>query len=73
MEEEQNDLVEFYRIMRPRNICICKAVSENDIIKAIQEGYNTYEKVVLRTGATTGCGTCFRSVFNIVKREKDGI
>lgn len=73
MEEENiNDLINLHRMMRPKNVCVCKAVSENEIVKAIEDGYDTHQKIALRTGATTGCGTCFRSVMNILKREKDG-
>ncbi|MEM7179346.1 MAG: (2Fe-2S)-binding protein [Spirochaetota bacterium] len=60
--------------MRPRCVCLCRAVTEKDIVQAIHEGHDTLAKLAFKTNATTGCGTCSASVQNILKKEiGDGI
>jgi bacterioferritin-associated ferredoxin len=73
MEEESFDPFdpfELYSLLRPRNVCICKAVSEEVIVKLIQEeGCRTFHDIVLRTGAATGCGSCSMAIKSILVRE----
>lgn len=39
-------------------VCICNAVSENDIRRAATEGVCTLEQLRMRTGCGTTCGCC---------------
>ncbi|HRP69804.1 MAG TPA: (2Fe-2S)-binding protein [Turneriella sp.] len=58
-------------LMRPRKICLCKSVSRQDIADAVQGGANTFRKLVEKTGATTGCGTCYHEVYAVFCEERD--
>lgn len=50
-------------LMRPRKLCLCKGVGKQDIEDAVAEGADTFRKLVAKTHATTGCGTCYREVY----------
>lgn len=39
-------------------VCICKAVTDRDVDRAIAEGARSVDDVVRCTGAGTGCGIC---------------
>ena len=39
-------------------ICICQAVTDTAIRRAVDEGVTTLPELGLRTGAGTQCGTC---------------
>lgn len=39
-------------------VCICKAVSDRDVARAISEGARSVDEVAQCTGAGTGCGAC---------------
>jgi len=39
-------------------ICICKAVTDTAIRRAVDEGVATLPELSLKTGAGTQCGTC---------------
>ena len=39
-------------------VCVCQAVSDHDIRRAIAGGAHTFEDVQARTGCTTCCGCC---------------
>lgn len=39
-------------------ICICNAVTDTDILDAVDNGAHDIEEVGNRLGAGTGCGTC---------------
>lgn len=62
----ENDIIS---LMRPKRICLCRQVTEEDLVKAIHEGYDSFEKLVEHTLATTGCGTCSGSVKVILEKE----
>lgn len=68
--QEEDSLAELYSNLRPKNICICKAVSETEILEAISQGFNTPEKIALKTGAMTGCGTCSSTVRRIIEKAQ---
>ncbi|MDX1958574.1 MAG: (2Fe-2S)-binding protein [Leptospiraceae bacterium] len=70
MPEEEIDISSFYSMMRPKNVCICKAVSEATLIETIHDGCSTYGELVFRTGASTKCGSCSLQVRAIYEREK---
>ncbi|GGP27562.1 (2Fe-2S)-binding protein [Silvimonas amylolytica] len=39
-------------------VCICNAVTEKDIHKAVEQGMRTFTQVQMATGAGTCCGQC---------------
>ncbi|HEX7326644.1 MAG TPA: (2Fe-2S)-binding protein [Rhodanobacteraceae bacterium] len=39
-------------------VCVCKAVSDQDIRRAVAQGDRTFEEVQARTGCSTCCGCC---------------
>jgi bacterioferritin-associated ferredoxin len=39
-------------------VCVCKAVSDQDIRRAVVEGARCLEDLQARTGCTTCCGCC---------------
>ena len=39
-------------------VCICKAVSDQDIKEAVASGAEDLADIQARLGAATGCGTC---------------
>ncbi|MCE9598475.1 MAG: (2Fe-2S)-binding protein [Spirochaetia bacterium] len=55
--------------MRPRKVCICRSVTENMILEAIERGARTFEDVQNVTGCSTGCGTCESSVRSIIEKK----
>ena len=50
-------------------ICICKAVSESDLEKAIQTCGPSIEKVQNSCGAGTDCGSCRVKVESFVAKR----
>ncbi|RHX82109.1 (2Fe-2S)-binding protein [Leptospira yasudae] len=55
--------------MRPRKVCVCNQVSEEELLTSIRNGNDTLEKLMDDTGASTGCGTCMGSVRKLLARE----
>jgi bacterioferritin-associated ferredoxin len=39
-------------------ICVCQAISDQDIRRAVAAGAHTFENVQAATGCTTCCGCC---------------
>ncbi|HLI17976.1 MAG TPA: (2Fe-2S)-binding protein [Rhodanobacteraceae bacterium] len=39
-------------------VCVCQAVSDQDIRRAVARGARTFEDVQTCTGCTTSCGCC---------------
>ena len=39
-------------------ICICHAVTDSDIHRAVGEGARSFHELSFRTGCGTQCGTC---------------
>ncbi len=68
-ENEDNSMANLFRLMRPKNICICKAVSEAKLVDTIHSGAHTIEELVFRTDASTKCGSCSQQVRSILQRE----
>jgi bacterioferritin-associated ferredoxin len=56
-------------IMRPKRVCLCRMVTEKELVDAIREGAHTLEEIRETTRATTGCGTCTVQVYHILQRE----
>ncbi|WP_051061440.1 (2Fe-2S)-binding protein [Leptospira weilii] len=61
--------VDLCQLMRPRKVCVCNQISEEDILTSIRNGNDTLQKLMDDTGASTGCGTCSNSVRKILARE----
>ena len=40
-------------------VCICKSISEKDIIDAIMNGCESFEQLIKEKDITTDCTTCF--------------
>jgi len=53
-------------IIRPRKVCLCKNVSQEQIVDAIHHGAHTLEEIVKVTLASTGCGTCKPQIIKIL-------
>jgi bacterioferritin-associated ferredoxin len=39
-------------------VCVCKAVSDQAIRRAVADGAHSFEELQARTGCTTCCGCC---------------
>lgn len=62
-------LNDIYALMRPRKVCVCRSVTENMILDALDRGAKTFEDVQNETGCSTGCGTCESSVRAIIEKK----
>lgn len=51
-------------------VCTCMEVMYSDIVKAIDEGEDTFDKLSDRLGVGTGCSSCVCEVQEILKEEK---
>lgn len=58
-------------LMRPRKICLCKGVSRKDVADAVASGSDTFRKLIQKTHATTGCGTCYHEMYAAFQEEKE--
>ena len=57
-------------------ICICKAVTDTAIRRAVDEGVTTLPELSTRTGAGTQCGTCIpraREVLDEALADRDAL
>ena len=59
-------------------VCICCAVTEEQILQVVKEGKTDYASVARATGVSMGCGTCgpmaahvIDSLVRQVERSKD--
>jgi bacterioferritin-associated ferredoxin len=68
---EEIDLSSLYAMMRPKKVCLCKSVTEEQLVSAIENGCDTMQKLIETTHASTNCGTCSGSVLAIFHREMD--
>ena len=69
-DTNEPDLSSLYSMMRPKKICLCRAVTEQDLIYAVHNlGCDTMEKIREKTTASTNCGTCSGRVRAILERE----
>lgn len=66
---EEIDMSSLYAMMRPKKVCLCRSVTEVQLVTAIENGCDTMEKLVQVTTASTNCGTCAGSVQAIFNRE----
>lgn len=56
-------------LMRPRKVCLCRSVTRDDIKHAVESGVRTMNQLQAKTAASTGCGTCFLEVKNVLEEE----
>lgn len=61
--------IDLNRLMRPKKICVCNQVSEEEIRKAVREGAHTLEEIGKKTKASTNCGTCSSQVISLLQDE----
>jgi bacterioferritin-associated ferredoxin len=53
-------------------VCICRAVSDRQIDRAVAEGATSVEAVSASTGACTGCGACHQAIERQVHQAAGG-
>ena len=54
-------------------VCLCKKITDEEIIKAVKEGAVTYEAVQEATTAGTGCchgGRCKSKIITLIEENK---
>jgi bacterioferritin-associated ferredoxin len=47
-------------------VCICKAVTDRQIIKAIRNGSKTCKEIGKETGAGTDCNSCCKVIIELI-------
>lgn len=52
-------------------VCICKAVSEKGILRAVDAGATTLKDLRERTGLGTGCGKCVPQAYQLLRDTLD--
>jgi len=63
---------ELYSMMRPHYVCNCMGVSEKSIRGLIEdEGIVDFDAISARTGCSTECGQCKRTVESILAEYTD--
>jgi len=50
-------------------ICICHAVTDGQVITAIDQGAMTPDSVGAATGAGTGCGSCRERIQDLIEQR----
>lgn len=50
-------------------VCTCMAVMYSDLVKSIEDGCDTYEKLQETWLVGTGCNSCVEEVYEILKQE----
>lgn len=59
------------RLMRPCKLCLCKGVTRADVHAAVSGGADTFPRLIEKTQATTGCGTCYHEVYAAFCEERE--
>ena len=69
-EKSDNDteIQEIEKILQ--NACKCKNVSVSEVVSAVKNGADTFEKVAETTGAGTACGRCKEIILNIIENKR---
>ncbi|MBS3963091.1 MAG: (2Fe-2S)-binding protein [Methylomonas sp.] len=52
-------------------VCVCKAITDKQLLQAIDEGACTRRKVMQCTGAGGVCGKCTQSIKALVEQKFD--
>lgn len=50
-------------------VCTCMMVMYSDILRAIEQGHNTYGALQQELGVGTGCSSCVCEVHEILKEQ----
>ncbi len=50
-------------------VCLCKAVSDVQLVEIIRGGASTVKKVADSCGAGSGCGACNREIQEMIEDE----
>ncbi len=50
-------------------VCTCMEVMYSDIVQAIEEGVDTFEKLSDQLGVGTGCSSCVDEVHEILNEQ----
>ncbi|CAN8139556.1 (2Fe-2S)-binding protein [uncultured Thiomicrorhabdus sp.] len=50
-----------------RNLCVCYDVPKEEVMKAIEAGADTFEKVSAKTYACQGAGCCERLIYRLLE------
>ena len=50
-------------------VCICYAVTDNEVRAIVADGADTPEDVATRCGAGTGCGSCVGKLCALIERS----
>lgn len=59
-----------FNIRNPMYVCVCKAVSDRDIKKLVNEGASSVEDVARCTGAGTQCGSCIPEIACLLEEKR---
>ncbi len=51
-------------------VCTCMEVMYSQIVEAIKEGEDSFDKLSDRLGVGTGCSSCVDEVYEILKEER---
>jgi NAD(P)H-nitrite reductase large subunit len=71
MENDDEEILKIMSSARPRYLCTCHLIKEEEIIKAIHDGIKDLTELTFVTKASTKCGSCFRNLSNIYYREME--
>ena len=52
-------------------VCICKAVSEKKVLRAVDAGATTLKDLREQTGLGTGCGKCVPQAYQLLRDTLD--
>jgi len=50
-------------------VCLCKAVSDRQVVEIIKNGASTVKQVAESCGAGSGCGACNREIQDMIENE----
>lgn len=51
-------------------VCVCNAVTDRDIRRAVEEGVETFEQLQARTGCSGCCGCCEVEARLVLERSR---
>ena len=66
--DNDTEIQEIEKILQ--NVCKCKNVSISEVVSAVKNGADTFEKVAETTGAGTACGRCKEIILNIIENKR---
>lgn len=52
-------------------ICICNAITEHDIHRAVDAGVECFEQLQARTGCANCCGCCEAEARRVLQQARD--